>query len=130
MFLPRRNPIYGLPHAGGKHPDGVTKMPWSCGHPLWDITSSDTFAETYCSFAIMHAQPHRASSRFCMLRVRGTCIATSLQSTHIFVPVAVETTGAFGAKSILLKDLACRLAVFTVIQVMPCICHISMYLMH
>ena len=38
----------GMSRADGKHPDGVTVVPWSCGQLLvWDATCPDTLATSY-----------------------------------------------------------------------------------
>ena len=104
--VPSQKEPHGLARSDGKCPDGVTMMPWSCGRPLiWDVTCSDTFAETYRRLAISHTG---AVADFAESRKEE--LYCHLQPTHIFVPVAVETTGAFGTKSLrFLKDLAGRL---------------------
>jgi hypothetical protein len=104
--VPSQKDPCGLARSDGKRHDGVTMMPWSCGHPLiWDVTCSDTFAKTYRCLAISHTW---AVADFAESRKED--LYCHLQSTLIFVPVAVETTGAFGTKSSrFLKDCTGRL---------------------
>ena len=46
----------GLERADGKHPDGVTVIPWRSGkHLVWDATSPDTFAPSYLMSATSEA---------------------------------------------------------------------------
>ncbi len=100
----RREPL-GLHGSDGKRPDGVTTVPWKCGKLLvWDATCPDTFAPSYDSQAntaagevAAHAEERK------ILKYRG------LPVTHSFVPVAIETTGVIGARSLqFLKELGRR----------------------
>ena len=46
----------GLECADGKHPDGVTVVPWRSGkHLVWEATSPDTFAPSYLMSATSEA---------------------------------------------------------------------------
>ena len=108
VFLPRRNPTVwlDLARSNGKQPDGVTMMPCECGRRLiWDATRSDTYAQTYLPLATNRSGAVADSSES-----RKQALYSHLQSTHTFVPVAVETTGAFGTESLqFLKHLGSRL---------------------
>ncbi len=80
-------------------------MPWKCGKLLvWDATCPDTFAPSYDSQATTAAGEVAAhTEERKILKYRG------LPVTHSFVPVAIETTGVIGARSLqFLKELGRR----------------------
>ena len=93
--------------SDGKRPDGASVVPWRCGKNLvWDTTYVDTLAAS-------HQAPAAREPR--AVAVDGESKKHSkyahLESTHYFVPVAVETLGALGPEaSSLLKDIACRIS--------------------
>ncbi len=100
----RREPL-GLHRSDGKRPDGVITVPWKCGKLLvWDATCPDTFAPSYDSQATTAAGEVAAhAEERKILKYRG------LPVTHSFVPVAIETTGVIGARSLqFLKELGRR----------------------
>ena len=48
--IPARLEPSGLYRSDGKHPDGISVVPWKSGKLLvWDATCSDTFAPSYSS---------------------------------------------------------------------------------
>ena len=106
LSLDSQKEPYGLARSDGKRPDGVTMMPWECGRPLiWDATCSDTYAQTYLPLATNRSRAVADSAES-----RKLALYSHLQLTHTFVPVAVETTGAFGTESLqFLKHLGSRL---------------------
>ena len=77
----------------GKRPDGLTFLSWKQGRPLaWDFTCADTMCESYVKKCA---------------RIAGSAaeIREDIKSKHYedltnynFVPVAVETLGAWGSK--------------------------------
>lgn len=104
--VPSRLEPSGLLRSDGKRPDGVTMIPWKNGKPLvWDATCPDTLAPSYRTFACS-----RAGSVATMAEERKETKYVGLGSSHSFVPVAVETFGVIGPKSMaFLKDLSIRI---------------------
>ena len=98
--------LTGLSCSDGTRPDGVTIAHWSSGKPLvWDATCPDTFAQSHRSLAV-HSAGGIAAKAEDLKRVKNA----DLLSSHIFVPVAIETTGAFGSKILsFVKSLGKRL---------------------
>ena len=97
----------GLCREDGKWPDGVTIVPWKSGRSLvWDATCSDTFAASNIQHAVREA---RAVAVEAERRKRAKYQA--LTHTHIFTPVAVETSGACGPDALsLFRDIAGRIS--------------------
>ena len=90
QYLPVKEPV-GLSRSDGIRLDGATQIPWTRGKPLaWNITIPDTFANSYIgdtsTRAIAAADRATASK---------TAKDTDLPKTHHFVPIAVETVGAW-----------------------------------
>ena len=72
-------------------PDGATQIPWTRGKPLaWDITIPDTFANSYIGDTSTRATAAADSAA-----ANKTAKYTDLANTHHFVPIAVETGGAW-----------------------------------
>ena len=96
----------GLTRSDGKRPDGVTMVPWKNGKPLvWDATVSDTLAPSYCDVATSQTGGVAA-----LAEERKISKYSSLDHGHSFTPVAIETLGAIGVRSMLfLKDLSHRI---------------------
>ena len=85
-----KEPI-GLSRSDGKRPDGATLVPWSRGKPLaWDVTVPDTYAASHIQATAISAgaAAEKASDN---KRVKYNDLAT----TNIFIPIAVETSGAW-----------------------------------
>ena len=94
--IPSRLEPSGLYRSDGKRPDGASLVPWRRGKFLvWDATCKDTFAPSYVSYAAREAglvakqaeEGKRSKYRH-------------LTASHIFVPVAVETSGVFGTEAL------------------------------
>ena len=100
----------GLSRSDRKRPDGVTQTPWKSGGLLvWDATCPDAFAASYRAQATLEAGKVAESAED-----RKAAKYSSLPSSHIFTPVAIETLGAMGPASMsFLKDLGCRIAAET-----------------
>ena len=96
----------GLYCSDGKHPDGISVVPWKSGKLLvWDATCPDTFAPSYEMSATSEAGAVAA-----LAEVRKEAKYTSLCSTHVFTPVAIETSGVFGSKSLsFIRELGRRI---------------------
>ena len=104
--VPARLEPPGLLRRDGKRPDGVSLVPWKAGKFLvWDATCVDTFAPSYRSLAV-HAAGEVASRSEVLKEEKYA----DLLHTHVFVPVAVESSGVFGPKSLsFVRELGRRL---------------------
>ena len=100
----------GLIRNDGKRPDGASLIPWSRGRCVtWDVTVPDTFAASHLSFTSVLAGA--AANRAAELK-HGKY--ATLQQTHIFTPVAVETSGAWNNEGRdFIQDLGRRLTLAT-----------------
>ena len=89
---------HGLCRDDGKRPDGMTLTPWSNGRPLvWDFTCTDTLATSNLPFS---RQEGGKLASFAEQRKKKKY--TTLSREFTFVPVAVETLGAWGQEGDLL----------------------------
>jgi len=76
----------GLVRDNGKRPDGSTLIPWHAGKSMaWDITVVNMLAESHLSIS---ASPGGAAEH---AAVRKSAKYSSLLSSHIFQPLALET---------------------------------------
>ena len=87
-----------------KRPDGVTMILWKNGRPVvWDATCPGTFAPSYC---------YQATSRagaVADLAEEKTVKYTSLGAGYSYTPVAIESLGAMGKRSLaFVKELGHR----------------------
>ena len=104
--IPSRLDPSGIFRPDGKRPDGITVVPWTSGRLLvWDATCPDTFAPSYLPSAasgvgVVAATPEeRKKSKY-----------SHLDQYHLFVPVAIETTGVFGPETMeFLREMGRRL---------------------
>ena len=96
----------GLYRSDGKRPDGASVVPWRGGKVLvWDATCPDTLAPSYANLAAREAGAVADEAE----RKKKAKYA-HLESSHHFVPVAVETLGVLGSEArTLLRDLGRRL---------------------
>ena len=82
----------GLCRQDGKRPDGLTIVPWANGRTLvWDVTCWDSFAPSNISKTSTQAG---SLANFAASRKRA--LYDELAVTHIFQPIAFESTGVFG----------------------------------
>ena len=85
----------GLYRSDGKRPDGASVVPWKYGRVLvWDATCADTLAPSHQAMA---AREPRAVAVDAEQRKKSKY--SHLETTHCFVPVAVETLGAMGPEA-------------------------------
>ena len=96
----------GLCHSDGKHPDGVSIIPWSCGRVLvWDATCPDTLAPSH--IALASREPGLVAEQ---AEQQKKAKYADLLTTHHFVPIGIETTGVFGPEALsFFKELGRRL---------------------
>ena len=99
-----------LIRGDGKRPDGATLIPWTRGKCLvWDSTSPDAMAPSHLKQSLM-ASRAVASMAEKFKRDKYSELATS----NDFVPIAVETMGAWGADALAITaELGGRIAALT-----------------
>ena len=105
--IPARLEPAGLSRSDGKRPDGVTIVPWECGRcAVWDFTCPDTLAPSYRSAAA--SDPGAVAA---LAESRKMSKYSALDSTlYRFFPIAIETMGAFGSRSLrFIKNLGRRI---------------------
>ena len=86
----------GLSHSDGKRPDGATLIPWTRGKPVaWDVTVPDTYDNSYIAdtATTASAAANRAAEN-------KTAKFQELAKMHQFVPIAIETGGAWNEKAV------------------------------
>lgn len=98
---------HGLSRTDGKRPDGMTLIPWHMGRALvWDFTCVDTLAASNLDVSKVSAGG-AADRAFRRKEAKYAVIS----SDHFFVPVAVETLGAWAEESLLfIRELGRRIA--------------------
>ena len=78
-----------------KTPDGATVLPRRSGRILvWDTTCPDTFAPSHIDLAAKGAGAVANKAE-----ERKKAKYAELATTHLFIPLAVETTGVFGSEA-------------------------------
>ena len=98
----------GLSRSDGKRPDGMTIFPYKHGKDLvWDVTVVDTFAASY-----VHNTSKKAGWAAEEAEKRKEAKYTDLERQgHIFVPIAIETMGSWGARGFkLIQDLGSKIS--------------------
>ena len=89
-----------LCRSDGKQPHGVTIAPWKTGRTLfWDATCTDTFAASNLSLSTskprdqtqLQDQPNRG---------KMTSTRSLPRPMHNFIPIVIETSGAFGCEAL------------------------------
>eukprot|EP00731_Ephydatia_muelleri_P014469 Em0008g189a len=95
--VPSRLEPTGLDRTDGKRPDGITMVPWSNGRLLvWDATCVDTFAPSHLSMTA--SEVCAAANQAEQTKIKKYSYITS-HAYHSFTPVAFETTGVCGPRS-------------------------------
>jgi hypothetical protein len=81
-----------LSREDGKHPDGLTILPWANGLCLiWDVTCPDTLAASHLDRAVL--APGTVAND---AEQRKRTKYVSLALRYHFVPIAIETLGSLG----------------------------------
>ena len=108
--IPASKEPSGLSRADGKRPDGATLVPWTHGKPLtWNVTVSDTYAASYLQLTSTTACTAAKKAV-----VNKTTKYVALVATHSFIPVAIETSGAWCPQSMeFIEDLGRRITTIT-----------------
>ena len=91
--------------ADGKRPDGATLVLWTRGKPLaWDVTVPDTYAASHLQL----------TSATACAAINKTTKYIAVAATHFFVPVDIETSGAWCPQSAeFIEDLRRRITTIT-----------------
>ena len=106
--VPSRLEPTGLDRADGKRPDGITMVPWSNVALVWDATCVDTFATSHLSITAFEVCA--AANQAEQTKIKKYSYITS-HAYHSFTPVAFETSGVCGPRSMsFLTDLGRRIA--------------------
>ena len=108
--IPPRLEPSGLHHSDGKHPDGLTMVPWTEGKFLvWDATCVDTFCPSNLHRA--SSEPGGAAAHAEVEKVKKY---SHLDRLYQFQAVAVESGGTIGPLSkTFLRHLGRRLRMST-----------------
>ena len=93
-MLPHLKPT-GLYQSDGRHPDGISIIPWECSKCLlWDATTSDMFTPSHRSVVVRGAGE---------VALQAESLKhfkySALEAKFHFVSVVVETFGVFGIKA-------------------------------
>ena len=96
----------GLDRGDGSRPDGITVFPYRHGKPfVWDCTCVDTFAESHLNSSAVAAG---CAAREAEVRKRRKY--AGLGEAYMFEPIAIETTGVYGATTaIIVKEIGRRI---------------------
>ena len=94
-----------LSRLDGKRPDGLTYLSWKQGKSLiWDFTCCDTICDSYVKMS-----SKKAGSAAELREDQKSKHYKDLTNYH-FVPVAVETFGAWGSQGLnLIKEIGKRI---------------------
>ena len=98
----------GLLRFDGKRPDGVTVVCGRC--VVWDFTCPDTLASSYRRVAATDPGVVAALAE----NRKKTKYSTLDSTLYTFMPITIETMGAFGSKSLkFIKELGKRITLHT-----------------
>jgi len=84
-----------LSRDDGKHPGGLTVLPWANGRfVIWDFTCPDTLAASHLNHSVLFFGA--AANK---VERRKVAKYRSLSALYSFVPLAVESRGALGEEA-------------------------------
>lgn len=108
--VPATKEPVGLLQSDGLRPDGVTLLPWSRGKPVaWDVTVPDTFAASHVDKTTKTAGAAAETAA-----ANKMDKYSRLAMTHLFIPIAIETGGAWCSAAIkFIQDLGHRITEVT-----------------
>ena len=108
--VPCRLEPQGLFRSDGRRPDGASLVPWKSGQLIaWDATCRDSFAPSYRS-----SSTHSPGAVADLAEVSKCQKYQHLPQTHCFTPVAFESLGAVGSRTLaFLKDVGRRIRLET-----------------
>ena len=95
----------------GKRLDGATLIPWARGKPLaWDVTvPKDTYADSH-----IHDTAIQAGAAADRADINKCAKYRTLENSHIFFPVSIETGGLWNESAIeLVQEIGKRITVVT-----------------
>ena len=94
----------------GKRPDGATLIPWASGKPLaWDVTVPDTYEDSN-----IHDTAIQAGAASDRAAINKCAKCRTLENSHIFFPVSIETGGSWNESAIeLVQEIGKRITVVT-----------------
>jgi hypothetical protein len=93
--IPSRLEPRSLVRQDDKRPDGLTLVPWSSGRCLtWDFTCPDTLAPSHLNSAVTGSGVVANESEN-KKKLKYACLSPLFH----FVPIAIETLGAFGEEA-------------------------------
>lgn len=97
----------GVSRHDGKHPDGLTMIPWSRGKELlWDVTVRDTLAPSY-----VRSSASEGGAVAAQAEAQKISKYQHLTDRYIFLPVAFETLGGWGKIALrLVKQIGTKIA--------------------
>jgi hypothetical protein len=93
--IPSAKEPTGLIPSSDLRPDGVSMLPWARGRCLaWDVTAPDTLAQS-------HVQATAVNAGAAAAKAEATKVAkyAAIATTHLFIPLAFETLGAWGEQA-------------------------------
>ena len=99
---------HGLCTANDSRPDGLTLTPWSRGCSLvWDVTVHDSFAPSNICIGLSNHGAGCLADQAARQKPDRLGTMSSCMTSHLFVPLAIETTGVFGEQSMaFVRDLS------------------------
>lgn len=100
----------GTSRDDGKRPDGMTLIPWESGKPLlWDFTCVDTTAASHLNSTAAFAGAAAVSAE----SIKNAKYKDTTKQ-YRFMPVAVETFGAWGPQGLhLIKQIGSKISKLT-----------------